>query len=297
LFPLAIFIGGPTASQKSKLAFQIQSKISSFIINADSMQVYDKLNILTNKPKSKLIDKYDCKLFNFLSYPKKCNVGLWRRKSIELLKKTKKTPIFVGGTGLYLDSLINNISNIPPIPEKIKLRVNRILSVKGKSYFYEKLLKIDNSYATKISKNDTQRILRAIEVKVATGKNFSYWHKHKKENIFERVIYVVLNLERDDLYKNINERCKEMLSEGVVDEVKKFLKSKISADHPLHKAIGLEILSNYSKGKIKTEEALSLFSRDTRRYAKRQLTWFKNRAESAKNLGFNDSKNYILNNL
>ena len=145
-----------------------------------------------------------------------------------MLKKKKKTPIFVGGTGLYLDSLINNISNIPPISKKIRLRVNRIFQEKGKNYFYEKLLKIDNSYATKISKNDTQRILRAVEVKVATGKNFSYWHKHKKENIFEKVVYVVLNLERDDLYKKINERCKEMLSEGVVDEVKRFLKNKIS---------------------------------------------------------------------
>ena len=119
MFPLAIFIGGATASQKSSLAFQIQSKVPSFIINADSMQVYDKLDILTNKPKKKFIDQYNCKLFNFLSYPEKCNVGLWRRKSIELLKKTKKTPIFVGGTGLYLDSLINNISNIPPISKKL----------------------------------------------------------------------------------------------------------------------------------------------------------------------------------
>ena len=295
--PLAIFIGGPTASQKSKLAFQIHSKIPSFIINADSMQVYDKLNILTNKPKSNFIDQYDCKLFSFLSYPEKCNVGLWRRKSIELSKKNQKIPIFVGGTGLYFDSLINNISNIPQIPEKLRLRVNQILSIKGKSFFYEKLLKIDKSYATKISRNDTQRILRAIEVKVATGKNFSYWHKHKKENIFERVVYVVLNLERDNLYKNINERCKEMMSEGVVDEVKEFLINKITNDHPLHKAIGLEILSNYSRGEIKKEEALSLFSRDTRRYAKRQLTWFKNRATSAKHLGFNDAKKYILRNV
>ena len=139
--------------------------------------------------------------------------------------------------------------------------------------------------------------MRAVEVKVATGKNFSYWHKHKKENIFERVVYVVLNLERDDLYKKINERCKEMLSEGVVDEVKRFLKNKISVDHPLHKAIGLEILSNYSRGEIKTDQALSLFSRDTRRYAKRQLTWFKNRALGAKHLCFDDAKNYILNNV
>ena len=136
MFPLAIFIAGPTASGKTELAFSIQSKISSFIINADSMQVYDRLNILTNKPNKKEIDRTNSKLFSFVKYPKKCNVGLWRKKkSLELLKDTRKIPIFVGGTGLYMESIINDISDIPPISEKIKIKINEIFLRKGKSFF------------------------------------------------------------------------------------------------------------------------------------------------------------------
>ena len=138
MFPLAIFIGGPTASGKTQLAFSLQSKIPSYIVNADSMQVYDKLNILTNKPNIKELKSSECKLFSFLHYPEKCNVGLWRNKAIELLKDIKKTPIFVGGTGLYLESLYNNISQIPEISNKIKSKVNESFFKKGTKFFFMK---------------------------------------------------------------------------------------------------------------------------------------------------------------
>ena len=297
MFPLAIFIGGPTASGKTQLALSIQSKFPSFVINADSMQVYDKLNILTNKPNKKDLKNGNCKLFNFISYPEKCNVGLWRKRSIELLKDTKKIPIFVGGTGLYLESLINNISEIPQIPEKVKIKINKIMDRKGKLFLYNKLLEIDNSYARKITSNDTQRILRAIEVKVATGKSFSEWHKQDKKNIFEKIIYVVVTMDRDLLYKKINSRCNDMMSRGVVDEVREFLNEQSNHFHPLHKAIGLNPISLFILGKINKDECISIFMQDTRRYAKRQLTWFNNRAKNAKHLGFFDAENYILNNI
>ena len=135
MFPLAIFIGGPTASGKSKLAIDIQSKVSSFIVNADSMQVYDKLDILTNKPNKKELKNSDCKLFSFLKYPEKCNVGLWRKKSIELLNNIKKTPIFVGGTGLYLESLINDISEIPKYPIKLSYKLRNFFKKRDKVFF------------------------------------------------------------------------------------------------------------------------------------------------------------------
>ena len=215
MFPLAIFIGGPTASGKTELAFSLHSKIPSYVVNADSMQVYNRLNILTNKPSEKEIKNFDCKLFSFLHYPEKCSVGLWRKKCIELLKNMNRVPIFVGGTGLYIESLINNISEIPQISNKIKSKINKIFLKKGKNFFYQKLLKIDNNYAKKISSNDTQRIQRAIEVKVATGKSFSDWHKQEKKKLFERVIYVVINAEREILYKKINQRCKNMINNGI----------------------------------------------------------------------------------
>ena len=294
MFPLAIFIGGPTASGKTELAFSLHSKIPSYVVNADSMQVYNRLNILTNKPSEKEIKNFDCKLFSFLHYPEKCSVGLWRKKCIELLKNMNRVPIFVGGTGLYIESLINNISEIPQISNKIKSKINKIFLKRGKNFFYQKLLKIDNNYAKKISSNDTQRIQRAIEVKVATGKSFSDWHKQEKKKLFERVIYVVINTEREILYKKINQRCKNMINNGIFEEVENFLEDKSVNFHPLHKAIGLNPISLLLQKRLTKEECLSRFMQDTRRYAKRQLTWFNNRAKSAIHLGILEAENYIL---
>jgi len=294
LFPLAIFIGGPTASGKTELAFSLHSKIPSYVVNADSMQVYNRLNILTNKPSEKEIKNFDCKLFSFLHYPEKCSVGLWRKKCIELLKNMNRVPIFVGGTGLYIESLINNISEIPQISNKIKSKINKIFLKRGKNFFYQKLLKIDNNYAKKISPNDTQRIQRAIEVKVATGKSFSDWHKQEKKKLFERVIYVVINTEREILYKKINQRCKNMINNGIFEEVENFLEEKSVDFHPLHKAIGLNPISLFLQKRLTKEDCVSMFMQDTRRYAKRQLTWFNNRAKSAKHLGILEAENYIL---
>ena len=294
MFPLAIFIGGPTASGKTELAFSLHSKIPSYVVNADSMQVYNRLNILTNKPSEKEIKNFDCKLFSFLHYPEKCSVGLWRKKCIELLKNMNRVPIFVGGTGLYIESLINNISEIPQISNKIKSKINKIFLKKGKNFFYQKLLKIDNNYAKKISPNDTQRIQRAIEVKVATGKSFSDWHKQEKKKLFERVIYVVINTEREILYKKINQRCKNMINNGIFEEVENFLEEKSLDFHPLHKAIGLNPISLLLQKRLTKEDCISMFMQDTRRYAKRQLTWFNNRAKSAKHLGILEAENYIL---
>lgn len=294
MFPLAIFIGGPTASGKTELAFSLHSKIPSYVVNADSMQVYNRLNILTNKPSEKEIKNFDCKLFSFLHYPEKCSVGLWRKKCIELLKNMNRVPIFVGGTGLYIESLINNISEIPQISNKIKSKINKIFLKRGKNFFYQKLLKIDNNYAKKISSNDTQRIQRAIEVKVATGKSFSDWHKQEKKKLFKRIIYVVINTEREILYKKINQRCRNMIDNGILEEVENFLEEKSVDFHPLHKAIGLNPISLLLQKRLTKEECISMFMQDTRRYAKRQLTWFNNRAKSAKHLGILEAENYIL---
>lgn len=294
MFPLAIFIGGPTASGKTELAFSLHSKIPSYVVNADSMQVYNRLNILTNKPSEKEIKNFDCKLFSFLHYPEKCSVGLWRKKCIELLKNMNRVPIFVGGTGLYIESLINNISEIPQISNKIKSKINKIFLKRGKNFFYQKLLKIDNNYAKKISSNDTQRIQRAIEVKVATGKSFSDWHKQEKKKLFKRIIYVVINTEREILYKKINQRCRNMIDNGILEEVENFLEEKSVDFHPLHKAIGLNPISLFLQKRLTKEDCISMFMQDTRRYAKRQLTWFNNRAKSAKHLGILEAENYIL---
>jgi len=298
LYPLAILIGGPTASGKTNLAFEIQNKIPSFIVNADSMQVYDKLNGLTNVPPKKNLVKHSCNLFGFVKYPKKCNVGFWSDSVKKLLLRSRNNiPIFVGGTGLYLESLFGKISPIPQISQKVKNKVDKLFLKLGKNIFFKKLQKIDYSYSEKISKNDTQRILRAITVKVGTGKNMTYWHKRNSNKIFKKVLYVVIFEDRKVLYNNINNRCLQVLKSNVVNEVSHFLKEKKSISHPLHKSIGLYSLEKYINGEENFDDTLQSFCLDTRRYAKRQITWFKNKSTNSVKLNFSDAKKFILKNI
>ena len=193
MFPVAIFIGGPTASYKTELAFELQSYFPSFIINSDSMQVYDQLEILTNRPVKQLRKRYDCDLFSYVKYPNKCSVGSWQKKALSVIKNKKsKIPIFVGGTGLYMDSIVNNISEIPKISEKVKKSIQHELKNFGINYLYKKLKKCDEEYSKKLSPNDSQRIIRALEVNFSTQINLTKWHKMEKKKIFKKIIYVVV---------------------------------------------------------------------------------------------------------
>ncbi len=298
MYPFAILIGGPTASKKTDLAFEIQSKTPSFIVNSDSMQVYDKLKVLTNVPEKKYLEKHCCRLFKFISYPNKCNVGFWLNNVKKILSKEKnKIPIFVGGTGLYLDSLFGNISPIPQISEKVRIKIENLHKKFGNIYFYNKLRKIDKKYSKTISPNDSQRLIRAICIKVATGKNISYWHEEQSQRIFDKILYVAINNERKKLYDDINKRCLKILKSSAILEVSKFLKQKKMIDHPLHKSIGLEILEKHINGTYNFNETIDLFRRDTRRYAKRQITWFKNKSKKASLMNFHDARNYLLKNI
>ena len=279
MFPLAILIGGPTASGKSDLAFKIHKKIPSLIINADSMQVYDKLHKLTNSPSVEEIKDSYCKLYNFIKYPLLCDLGVWLKEVGTILKRnTKKVPIFVGGTGLYLDGLNGQISPVPYIPREIVKSVEKIQKSKGNIYLYNELMNFDPDYAEKISKNDTQRIIRSLSVKIFTGKTFTYWHSIKTNKIFKKLIYIIVSHERDELYERINTRC-----------------SKIT-NHPIHKAIGFQTFKSNIEGIIDNDLTLEKFQIETRNYAKRQITWFKNRSIGANFLPYNKVEDFILKN-
>ena len=174
MYPFAILIGGPTAAKKTELAFEIQSKIPSVIINSDSMQVYSELRSLTNIPSKREIIKHSCNLFEFINYPIKCNVGYWFKNVKLILSKTRgKIPIFVGGTGLYLESLQKTISPIPKISPALTNKIQLLHQKHGNLYFYKKLKAYDIEYSKKISENDTQRLFRAICVKISNGKNLT----------------------------------------------------------------------------------------------------------------------------
>ena len=298
MFPVAIFIGGPTASYKTEIAFNLQSHFPSFIVNSDSMQVYDQLEILTNRPVKRLRKKYDCNLFSYIKYPDMCNVGSWQKKALSIIKNKKtKIPIFVGGSGLYMDSIITNISKIPKVSSDVKRIVDKMLKKFGTNYLYEELKKTDEEYSKKLSPNDTQRIIRALEVNLSTQTTLSRWHKMKKKQIFKKIIYVVVKSEREILYSRINKRCEKMIGLGVLEEVKSFLEIKQKLEHPIHKSIGLRQIIRYLKGFNSLEETMTDFMQETRRYAKRQLTWFNNKANEAVHLEDSKIKDYILKEL
>ena len=298
MYPLAILIGGPTATQKTRLAYEIQKKLPSIIINSDSMQVYNDLASLTNAPSNEEIRKYSCNLFKFIEYPDKCNVGLWFTNVLKVLSHTKdKIPIFVGGTGLYLESLYGKISEIPEIPARVETKIKNLHKKHGNSVFFRKLEQVDEIYSKKISRNDTQRLLRAITVKIATGKNLTYWHDKVSKKVFKKIIYLTISVDRGKLYKSIDDRCLKIMKSNAVNEVSSFLKKKKKIDHPLHKSIGFNVIQDYLMG-IKTfKESLDLFRQETRRYAKRQITWFRNRPKEAIEMNFSDAKKYLLKNI
>ena len=297
MYPLAILIGGPTATQKTRLAYEIQKKFPSIIINSDSMQVYNDLASLTNAPSNEEIRKYSCNLFKFIEYPEKCNVGLWFTNVLKVLSQTKeKIPIFVGGTGLYLESLYGKISAIPEIPARVETKIKNLHKKHGNSVFFRKLEQVDEIYSKKISRNDTQRLLRAITVKIATGKNLTYWHDKVSKKVFKKIIYLTISVDRGKLYKNIDDRCLKIMKSNAVNEVSSFLKKKKKIDHPLHKSIGFNVIEEYLMGLKTFKESLDLFRQETRRYAKRQITWFRNRPKEAIEMNFSDAKKYLLKN-
>ena len=296
----ALIIAGPTASGKTDLAFEIAKLIPSVIINADSMQVYSNLSILTNMPSNEELDFFSCKLFGVLNAPDSSNLGWWVEKAKkEILDAQSKNilPIIVGGSGMYLNGLENEISYIPKIKPKVRHKIKLIHELKGTLYLYKKLKKLDPKIAEKINSNDSQRIIRSIEVKVSTGKKLSDWHNiQNKKKIKKSIkyIYVVIERERKILYESINSRFKTMVDKGVVDEVKNFLGREIPTLHPINKTIGLRHLKNHINGLMKIDDAIILSQKDSRNYAKRQITWFKNQPRDSISIQREEAKEVIL---
>ena len=298
--PKAIIIAGPTASGKTELAFKVAKKIDSTIINADSMQVYDDLSILTNRPGPLKMKNYDCKLFGILSSPDAGSFGWWLSSATQEIKKSisnSKIPIIVGGTGLYISGLEKEISVIPLINEKVKKKIKLIHKSKGIEFFYDKLKSFDPKTFETLTPNDTQRILRAVEVKLSTGKNMTYWKessKKTKEFLIKDYLFIILNKNRAQLYEAIDKRFNKMIDRGVLDEIKFFLKKNIPDSHPINKSIGLRHLKKFLKNKLSLREAIEFSQKDTRNYAKRQITWFNNQPVNPNYVKSEEGEKFIL---
>ena len=292
-----ILISGPTASGKSNFAVKIAKKINGEIINADSMQVYKLLKILTARPNKKDQKNIKHHLYGVVDLSKKFSTGQWLKaaiKKIKEIRKIKKIPILVGGTGLYFQSLIEGLVKIPEIPKKFRNKIRLIQKKEGQKKFYKKLLKIDPKAKDKFDPNDTQRTIRAYEIKSFTKISMYEWlKKTKSEFKNEEFIKLYVDFERKDLIKRISLRSKKMIKEGAIKEVKKFIKLKIKKDLSVNRVIGIDELTQLLDKKINLDQAQELISIKTRQYAKRQATWARSRMTSWKKINPIKIANYI----
>jgi tRNA dimethylallyltransferase len=292
-----ILISGPTASGKSDFAVKIAKKINGEIINADSMQVYKQLKILTARPNKEEQKKIKHHIYGVVDLNKNFSTGQWLNiviKKIREIKKRKKIPILVGGTGLYFQSLINGLAKIPEIPIKFKNKIRLIQKKEGQKNFYKKLIKIDPKSIDKFDPNDIQRTIRAFEIKSFTKISMYEWlNKTKSEFKDEEFIKLYIDFVREDLIKRISLRSTKMIEEGAIKEVKKFNKLKIKKDLSVNRVIGIDELTQHIDKKINLDQALELISIKTRQYAKRQATWARSRMTSWKKINPNKISDYI----
>jgi len=272
-----ILLSGPTASGKSKLALDIAKKIKGEIINADSMQVYKEFSILSSRPSKLDTKKVKHHLYGVLSVKKYFSTGEWlilAKKKINYCIKKKKTPILVGGTGLYFNAITKGISKIPQIDKKLRKNIRNLHSKIGQKRFYEKLISIDPRSKSRVSSTDTQRTMRAYEVKIFTNKSLYDWSSNTKSDFLDFDIRkIFINIPKEELLKNIFERTKSMFKKKCIQEVRDFLKLGIDKSLSANKIIGVREIEEYLAGSLSMEEVIDILNIRTRQYAKRQNTW------------------------
>jgi tRNA dimethylallyltransferase len=272
-----IFLVGPTAIGKSEIAVRLAKKIKAEIISCDSMQLYKKMDIITSKPSSALRKSVPHHLIDIIPVNKEYNVSKYYRdtgRQIKEILKRKRAPLIVGGTGLYMSILVDGLFKNKASGKAARERLYKQAEDKGSGYLHKRLNAVDPEAAAKIHPNDTKRIVRALEVFEVTGKPISKLQKQRRglSQIYKIKIFG-LNMPREELYRRIDKRVDKMFSEGIVNEVKRLLKSKLSKT--ANYAIGIRELKGYFDGLYDLEEAKRLIKKNTRQYAKRQMTWFR----------------------
>ena len=277
--PKVIVICGPTASGKTALSIELAKKVNGEIISSDSMQIYKDMDIGTAKPTEKEMQGIKHYLIDFVEPHQRYSVAEFKKdaeNAIEEVLEKDKTPIVVGGTGLYVDSLIYGIE-YPDIEldEKYREELEKRADKEGLELLYNEAKKIDPQAIEKISKNDKKRILRILEIYKATGKNKTEQEKESRKNGIKYDYKVfAINMDREILYDRINKRVDIMIENGLIEEVEKLLK-KYTEFPTAMQGLGYKEVVEYLQGKITKEEMIEKIKRETRRYAKRQITWFK----------------------
>jgi tRNA dimethylallyltransferase len=284
-----ILIAGPTASGKSALALDLALKTRGTIINADSMQIYAGLPILSSQPHREEIERVPHELYGILAPTERSSVARWLTLATAAINKTiamERTPIVVGGTGLYFKALRGGLAAIPAIPPSLRAAAQTLYDEVGEEQFRLMLAKHDPEGAARLTKNDRQRLIRSYEVAVHTGKSLSQWQasarNFKGDNVMNdndhptNTISHLLMPAREDLYMACNQRFVRMIKCGAVEEVKTMVANNLNPELPIMKTLGFREIAFYLNGDISLEEAIAKAQQATRNYAKRQLTWFRN---------------------
>ena len=293
-----VVICGPTASGKTALSIELAKKINGEIVSADSMQIYDEMNIGTAKPDQEEMQGIKHYLIGNIKPTKRYSVSEFKKDAISAIKEiieNKKMPIVVGGTGLYVNSLVYGI-DYPEIQTNLEYRkeLEKKVEEKGLQYLYEKALEIDKKAMKNISPNDKKRILRVLEIYRETGKTKTQIEEESRKNgiPYDYKIFAI-NMPREILYSRINKRVDIMIEKGLIDEVSSLYEKYGESLLTSMQAIGYKEVVEFLKGNCTKEDMIEKIKMETRRYAKRQITWFK----KIQNIQWLDGLNDIQNNV
>ncbi len=282
----AILITGPTASGKSALALDFAKRFGGQVINADSMQVYDVLRVLTARPSEEELDGIPHHLYGHVPPGNTYSTGDWLREAGDLLSRLKDRnvlPVIIGGTGLYFKALTGGLSDMPAVPDDIRRSLRGRLSAEGAEVLHRELAARDPAMAERLNPQDGQRIVRALEVLEATGRSISEFQGKAGPMLVDpaRADKFVVLPDRALLHERINRRFAGMFQQGAVEEVEALLALGLSPEMPAMKAIGVSQIAAMLKGQLSREEVIDMASAATRQYAKRQMTWFRNQMDES----------------
>lgn len=282
----AILITGPTASGKSALAVELAKRHDGVVVNADSMQVYDTLRVLTARPSEGEMQGVPHHLYGHVPAGAAYSTGAWLRDVsalLPMLKAEGRLPVFVGGTGLYFKALTGGLSDMPGIPETLRQSLRARLLEEGPDGLYAELADADPATAASLNRQDGQRIVRALEVMKATGRSIADFQGQSGPLVIDagEARKIVVLPDRAVLHQRINGRFEKMLQQGAEDEVRALLALDLPAEAPVMKAIGVSQIAAMLRGEMTRDEVLEKGAAATRQYAKRQMTWFRNQMDDS----------------
>ena len=276
-----ILLAGPTASGKSALALALAEKLGGTIINADSMQVYRDLRLITARPSVEEERRVPHRLYGHVDAAENYSVGAWRSEAVLQLaaaERESRVAIVVGGTGLYFNALTRGLAAMPPIPKRIRDEVRGRLKAEGAAALHDELQRLDVAAAARLNRGDGARVSRALEVMLATGRSILDWHEHTTSSgaDLQPAVKIFLSPDRGELASRIDARFDAMIEAGAIKEVRALMARSLDPSLPAMKAHGVPWLIRQLKDEITLAEAAEGAKRDTRQYTKRQATWFRN---------------------